>query len=43
MRALMCNNFGSFEDLSLHDLPDLEPLADEVIIEVKAAGINFPD
>ena len=43
MRALMCNNFGSFEDLSLHDLPDLDPLADEVIIEVKAAGINFPD
>ncbi len=43
MKALVCNKFGSFEDLLLSDLPNPDPLAGEVIIEVKAAGINFPD
>jgi NADPH2:quinone reductase len=43
MRALICSEFGSTKDLSLEIRDDLEPSAGEVLIEVKAAGVNFPD
>ena len=43
MRALICSEFGSTKDLSLETHDDLEPGAGEVLIEVKAAGVNFPD
>ena len=43
MRALICSEFGSTKDLSLETRDDLEPGAGEVLIEVKAAGVNFPD
>ena len=43
MRALICREFGSTKDLSLETRDDLEPGAGEVLIEVKAAGVNFPD
>jgi NADPH2:quinone reductase len=43
MRALICSEFGSTKDLSLEIRDDLEPRAGEVLIEVKAAGVNFPD
>lgn len=43
MKALMCNEFGPIENLKYEDVPDLEPGEGEVIIEVKAASVNFPD
>lgn len=43
MKALVCSDFGSTQDLSLETRDDLEPGAGEVLIEVKAAGVNFPD
>ena len=43
MKALMCNEFGPIENLKYEDVPDLEPGKGEVIIDVKAASVNFPD
>jgi NADPH2:quinone reductase len=43
MKALVCSEFGSTEDLTLEQRDDLEPGAGEVLIDVKAAGVNFPD
>lgn len=43
MKALVCEQYGSPGDLVLQDRPGLEPSANEVLIEVHAAGINFPD
>ena len=43
MKALVCSEFGSTEDLALEQRDDLEPGAGEVLINVKAAGVNFPD
>ena len=43
MRAIRCNQYGPPESLAVEDLPDLEPQAGEVVIDVKAASVNFPD
>jgi NADPH2:quinone reductase len=43
MRALRCNHFGPPSELRVEEVPDLVPGPGEVLIEVKAAGINFPD
>jgi NADPH:quinone reductase len=43
MRAIRCNQYGPPESLTVEDLPDLEPQAGEVVIDVKAAAVNFPD
>jgi NADPH:quinone reductase len=43
MRALRCNQHGLPDTLSLENLPDLHPRAGEVVIDVKAASVNFPD
>lgn len=44
MRALVCKQHGPAEKLSLEaDWPDVEPGPDDVVIDVKAAGLNFPD
>src|SRR6201996_7804360 len=43
MRAIRCNQYGPPESLALENLPDLEPQAGEVVIDVKAASVNFPD
>jgi NADPH2:quinone reductase len=43
MRAIRCNQYGPPESLVLETLPDLRPGADEVVIDVRAAGVNFPD
>ena len=43
MKALVCSDFGSTQDLTLEQREDLEPGAGEVLIGVKAAGVNFPD
>ncbi len=43
MRALVCNEYGPPERLVIEDLPDPAPGPGEVLIGIKAAGINFPD
>jgi NADPH2:quinone reductase len=43
MRALVCNAYGSTDDLRIEDHDD--PVAEDgqVIVDIQAAGINFPD
>ena len=43
MRALVCKAFGPVEALVVEELPALRPGARQVVIDVKAAGVNFPD
>ena len=43
MRALVCQEFGPPEQLTLGDLPEPEPKAGEVLINVEAAGVSFAD
>ncbi len=43
MKAIVCNAFGPIETLTLEDRPDPAPGAGEVLIEIHAAGVNFPD
>ncbi len=43
MRALRLREFGGPENLELVELPAPVPSEDQVLVEVKAVGINFPD
>lgn len=43
MKALVCKEYGPPESLVLETHPDPEPGKGEVLVAVKAAGINFPD
>ena len=43
MKALICNEFGSTKNLTLDEVKSPEPGAGQVLIDVHAAGINFPD
>lgn len=43
MRAVRCNQHGGPETLVVENLPSPHPQAGEVLISVKAAGVNFPD
>ena len=43
MKALLSKQPGPPETLELCDLPDPVPAAGEVLIAIKAAGVNFPD
>ncbi|QRX83591.1 NADPH:quinone oxidoreductase family protein [Glaciimonas sp. PAMC28666] len=43
MRAVLCHQYGPPEILSVEDIPSLIPDVGQVIISVKAAGVNFPD
>lgn len=43
MKALICRAYGPPEDLSVQDVPDLVPGPGEVVVRVRAAGVNFPD
>ena len=43
MRAIRCHSFGSIDNLRLEEIPAPQPGDGEVLIDVKAAGINFPD
>ena len=43
MRALICREFGPWEQLSLGTLDDPTPGEGEILIDVRAAGVNFPD
>ena len=43
MRAIVCRAWGEVEDLGLEDVPRPAPRPGEVLIEVKATGINYAD
>ncbi|MBX3693917.1 MAG: NADPH:quinone oxidoreductase family protein [Steroidobacteraceae bacterium] len=43
MRALLCKVYGPPEALTVEELPDLVPGPGQVVIDVQAAGVNFPD
>lgn len=43
MRALTCQTFDQPETLSVQTQPDPTPGPNEVVLEVKAAGVNYPD
>lgn len=43
MKALMCNEFGPIENLRVEEVPDPVVGDGQVIIDVKAASVNFPD
>jgi NADPH2:quinone reductase len=43
MKALICSQYGPPENLSVQDLPDPQPAPGEVLVRVRAAGVNFPD
>lgn len=43
MRALLSTHAGPPEDLELAELPQPVPGPGEVLVQVRAAGVNFPD
>jgi len=43
MKALLCKQFGPPEDLILEDIPSPKAGKGQLLIEVKACGVNFPD
>ena len=43
MRALRCNIYGPPGGLVVEDVPDPSPGAGQVVVEVEAAGVNYPD
>jgi NADPH2:quinone reductase len=43
MKAVVCKQWGPPETLEVCEIPDLTPGPQEVLIQVQAAGINFPD
>lgn len=43
MKAVVCKAWGMPDTLVVEELPDLVPGPGEVVIDVMAAGVNFPD
>jgi len=43
MKAIRCNAYGPPSSLVLEEVADLKPKTKEVLVEVKACGLNFPD
>jgi NADPH2:quinone reductase len=43
MKALLCRAFGSLDDLTVEDVPAPVAGPGQVLIDVKAASVNFPD
>jgi NADPH:quinone reductase len=43
MRAVLCKAYGPPESLVVEDVPDPAPGPGEVVLAMKAAGVNFPD
>ena len=43
MRAVICETYGDPELLRVGDLPDPQAGKGEVVINVVASGVNFPD
>ena len=43
MKALLCKQYGLPDTLVLDDAPDPVPGPGQVVVDMKAAGVNFPD
>ena len=43
MKAILCRRHGPPESLSFEEVPDPVPGPGQVLIDVRAAGVNFPD
>jgi NADPH:quinone reductase len=43
MKAVLCKHYGPPDSLVVEDVPSPKPGDDQVLISVKAAGVNFPD
>ncbi len=43
MKAVVCKAWGLPETLVVEDLPEPQPKAGEVLVDIHAAGVNFPD
>ncbi|MES2260501.1 MAG: NADPH:quinone oxidoreductase family protein [Pseudomonadota bacterium] len=43
MKAIVCKAWGMPDTLTVEDLPDPVPGPGQVVLDVKAAGVNFPD
>jgi len=43
MKAVVCKAWGPPDALVVEDVADLVPAAGQVVVDVKAAGVNFPD
>jgi NADPH:quinone reductase len=43
MKALVIHEHGPLENLTLSEVPDPVPSPGQVLVEVKAASVNFPD
>jgi NADPH2:quinone reductase len=43
MLALVCRRYGPPEDLEIAELPEPVPGRGEVLVDVRAAAVNFPD
>ena len=43
MKAIVIDDYGGVDQLHLRELPDPRPHADEVLVRVRAAGVNPVD
>ena len=43
MKAVLCKSFGPPESLVIEDIEPVKPGKGQVVISVKACGVNFPD
>jgi NADPH:quinone reductase len=43
MRAVICRRYGLPEDLVVDDVPDPTPGPGQLVVQVRAAAVNFPD
>lgn len=43
MKALVCREFAPLDALEIEELPDPKPANGEVVIDIRAASVNYPD
>src|SRR6185437_11147133 len=43
MKAALCTHYGPPEEMEVRDVPSPQPGKNQVLISVKACGVNFPD
>jgi NADPH2:quinone reductase len=43
MKAVLCKQYGPPDSLVLEEVPSPKPADGQVVVSVKAAGVNFPD
>jgi NADPH2:quinone reductase len=43
MKAIVCNAFGPIDEIEYKEMPDPKAGPDQVVLSIKAIGVNFPD